>query len=86
MELCEEPYHKHEEEHVKRELFENLRVMHSLKMVHRDMKENNIGWSPSFRRWVFLDFGFTTILKEGIGEKTWTKFIGTFSYTIKELQ
>ena len=41
--------------------------MHTLKMVHRDMKVDNIGWSPYFRRWVFIDFGFAKILKENIG-------------------
>ena len=60
--------------------------MHSLKMVHRDIKPLNIAWSPSFEKWVFLDFGFATILEENRGNKTYTKFIGTFNYTIDELQ
>ena len=60
--------------------------MHSIRMVHRDIKRENIGWSPQFRRWVFLDFGFTTFLKESIGEKTYSRFIGTFSYTTTEIQ
>lgn len=59
---------------------ENLKKMHSLKMVHRDIKHSNIGWSNFFNRWIFLDFGFSTILTEDIGEKTWTKFIGTYKY------
>ena len=60
--------------------------MHTLRMVHRDMKDQNIGWSPEFQRWVFLDFGFAKILGEKIGEKTITKFIGTFHFTTDELQ
>ena len=59
--------------------------MHTLKLVHRDVKDANIGWSPEFERWVFLDFGFTKFLPESIGEKTYTKFIGTFKYTTEEL-
>ena len=60
--------------------------MHSLKLVHRDIKPLNVAWSPTFKRWIFLDFGFSTILQENFGEKTYTKFIGTFNYTIDELQ
>ena len=47
-------------------------------MVHRDIKPLNIAWSPSFEKWVFLDFGFATIVQENRGKKTYTKFIGTF--------
>ena len=35
---------------------------------------------------MFLDFGFSTILRENKGEKTYTKFIGTFHYTVDDLQ
>ena len=59
--------------------------MHTLRMVHRDLKEANIGWSSEFGKWVFLDFGFTKFLRESVGEKTYTKFIGTFKYTTEEL-
>ena len=50
------------------------------------MKEKNIGWSPTFQRWVFLDFGFAKVLKAEIGLCVWSKFIGTFNFTINELQ
>ena len=60
--------------------------MHQLKIVHRDIKEGNIGWSPSLKRWVFLDFGFSKNIQEDIGEKSETKFIGTLGYTIDELK
>ena len=69
-----------------KELFENLKIMHILRMVHRDVKNANIGWSPEFNRWVFLDFGFAKFLKESIGEKTYTKFIGTFHFMTDEIQ
>ena len=88
MELCQQPNEvkEEEEENIRQELFENLKTMHSLKMVHRDIKEPNIGWSEEFGRWVFLDFGFSTMLRQSIGQKTYTKFIGTFKYTYDELQ
>ena len=71
---------------MKNELFLNLKTMHTLRIVHRDVKEVNIGWSEKFEKWVFLDFGFTTCLRESIGEKSQTKFIGTFKYVIDEIQ
>ena len=67
-------------------MLENLKMMHFLKMTHRDVKEKNIGWSPHFKKWVFLDFGFSKIMKTEIGYQVWAKFIGTYQYTIKELQ
>ena len=68
------------------QLFEAMKEMHSLKIVHRDMKPDNVDWSPHFSRWVFLDFGFATVLEEEVGWKSRTKFIGTYSYTTRELQ
>ena len=68
------------------DLFQGLKKMHSLKIVHRDIKERNVAWSHHFQRWVFIDFGFATVLKEKIGEKSTTKFIGTYRYTTPELQ
>ena len=43
-----------------------MKEMHSLKMVHRDMKPENVDWSSHFQRWVFLDFGFATVLEEEV--------------------
>ena len=60
--------------------------MHTLRMVHRDVKDPNIGWSSEFGKWVFLDFGFATFLQEKIGETITSKFIGTFQYVVEELQ
>lgn len=50
------------------------------------MKEQNVGWSPSFKRWIFLDFGFAKFLRENIGYKSYGRFIGTYKYTLKQLQ
>ena len=33
-----------------------------------------------------MDFGFTIFLRESVGEKTYSKFIGTFRYTYDEIQ
>ena len=69
-----------------RDLFQGLKAMHALKMVHRDIKDKNVAWSHHFQRWVFIDFGFATVLKEKIGEKSTSRFIGTYRCTTPELQ
>ncbi len=54
--------------------------MHSLKIVHCDIKPQNIAFSPNFDDLIFLDFGLTRIIKERAGEKTMTAFMGTYLY------
>jgi serine/threonine protein kinase len=51
--------------------------MHSLKIVHRDIKFDNIMFSPTYKRNVFIDFGGCIFLKEQLGYRTLTKFYGT---------
>lgn len=58
--------------------------MHMLQVVHRDIKPTNILFSPTFNKNVFIDFGGTEVLKEFLGKKTLTKFIGTASYCSDE--
>ena len=81
MELCEMNLAE-EDTHFTADLLEGLKKMHKLKMVHRDIKRKNIGWSHHFQRWVFLDFGFATILEEKIGEKSMSQFIGTYKNVV----
>ena len=85
MELCEMNLTE-EDTDFKTDLFEGLKKMHTLKMVHRDIKDMNVAWSHHFQRWVFKDFGFATFLKEKIGEKSTSKFIGTYRNTTPELK
>jgi serine/threonine protein kinase len=59
--------------------------MHMLKIIHRDVKPENILFSPTFNKHVFIDFGCTGILNEAIGEVTFTKFAGTAAYCTEEL-
>jgi hypothetical protein len=37
-------------------------------MVHLDIKPANIAYSNYFKKWVFLDFGFSEIIEENPGE------------------
>jgi serine/threonine protein kinase len=57
--------------------------MHSLKVVHCDLKTSNIAWSSIYDKWVFIDFGFSKMLEEKPGKKTLTKFIGTYQFASK---
>lgn len=53
--------------------------MHSLHIVHGDIKEENIVWSQSQNKNVLIDFNCSCVLEEKIGFKTLTKFKGTLS-------
>lgn len=39
-------------------------VMHLLRIVHRDIKPDNIVWSPSLQQLVLCDFGISTPVAE----------------------
>jgi serine/threonine protein kinase len=51
-----------------------------------DIKPQNIMFSPSRKELVFIDFGLSAILKEGIGTKTKTTFVGTINYCSPEMK
>lgn len=59
--------------------------MHQLRIVHRDIKPNNIMWSNDFHGPVFIDFGGTDFIEESIGMKTKTCFTGTMSFVSEEI-
>lgn len=62
------------------DLGNSLYFMHSFKIVHGDIKPQNIMWSPQFNKLVFIDFGLTKTLRENVGELSETKFFGTYHY------
>jgi serine/threonine protein kinase len=63
-----------------------LKVMHTFKLIHKDIKPANIMYSPSLQNFVLLDFGVSTYLKEEIGFKTLTHREGTYRYMSLEMQ
>jgi serine/threonine protein kinase len=58
----------------------NLKILHSLGICHMDIKYENIGFSKKFKKFVFLDFGFSRSINETIGYQSLTNYTGTFSY------
>ena len=38
--------------------------MHSFKIIHGDIKPDNIMWSAQYNKPVFIDFGFSKCIKE----------------------
>jgi len=65
---------------LKRDLIEGLRILHLIKIIHFDIKPENIGYSRHFKKFVFLDLGLSKIIKESQGNKTLTKFRGSLYF------
>jgi len=43
-------------------LYENLAILHQLKLIHQDIKPENIMYSPSFKRLIFIDYGLSRFI------------------------
>ncbi len=61
-------------------------MLHSMHLVHRDIKPTNVCWSPNFKKYVFIDFGLSNILRQTQGQKSYTKFVGTYAFCTREMQ
>ena len=80
MEMCQKNNPWSSKEEIENDLREGMKKMHSLKIVHRDVKNKNVCWSPSLEKWVFIDFGFAKFIEEPLGRKTRSKYIGTYNF------
>jgi serine/threonine protein kinase len=54
--------------------------MHFLKIIHFDIKPDNICYSPTQNRHIFIDLGLQKIVKEDLGKKTYTNFRGSLFF------
>ncbi len=63
-----------------------MKILHYLQICHLDIKLDNIAWSPTFSKFVFIDYGFSKYVVEPINKKTKTKFIGSFGYASPEMK
>ena len=59
--------------------------MHSLHITHGNIKPDNIMFSPSLKKFVFVDFGVSRIIKEEKGEKTMSGCFGTPQYWSEDM-
>ena len=80
MEVCNKNNPWSSKEELEHDLVEGMKKMHYLKMVHRDVKDKNVCWSPSRGKWIFIDYGFAKFIEEPLGRKTRSKFIGTYNF------
>lgn len=51
-----------------------------------DIKNDNVGWSPTFNKFVFLDFNLTKVIVEDIGYMTFSSFVGSYLYSSPEMK
>ena len=51
-----------------------VKLMHFFKMVHLDVKNDNIMYSSERKEAVLIDFGFSKFIEESLGNKTYTRF------------
>lgn len=63
-----------------------MKLLHSLKICHGDIKPANILWSEEKNKLVFIDFGMSEYVSEPVGSLTYTRFFGTHSYASPEMQ
>lgn len=61
-------------------------MLHSLKIIHGDIKPENIMWSPTFKKNVLIDFGLSLFLSEKPGFKTLTNYFGTYQFSSPEMK
>ena len=54
--------------------------MHTFQLVHLDIKPSNIMYSSIRSETVYIDYGFSKLIKEKIGFKTNTCFAGSMNY------
>ena len=59
--------------------------LHSLNIVHLDIKPANTSFSPSLNEPIFLDFGLSDFIEEPIGKRTKTSYVGTLGFSSPEM-
>ena len=58
-----------------------MAVLHAFKIIHCDIKPDNIMFSPSYKKNVFIDFGLSQIIEESAGPQSLSNFRGSPQYS-----
>jgi hypothetical protein len=66
-------------------LKEELVLLHRLRVIHSDVKPENIVFSSAFQKPVLIDFGLSEVVEEECGFKTVGGFRGTPNYCSPEM-
>jgi serine/threonine protein kinase len=66
-------------------LKQELEIMHCFKIIHADIKPENVAFSYKLGKAVFIDFGLSLISKEKVGLKTNISFRGSPKYCCPEM-
>lgn len=61
-------------ENIEEDLINNLKILHSLNIIHYDIKPENICYSKVHKKHVFIDYGLHVICKEPNGSKKLSAF------------
>lgn len=69
----------------KNELLQSIKLLHQFKIIHGDIKNDNIMYSRSFEKNILIDFNCSSVISENVGEKTLTLFKGTVSKCSDEM-
>jgi len=63
------------------QLREALRVNHMFGIIHHDIKNDNVGYSKIYKRFVIIDFDLSILVREKVGELSKAFFAGTVAYS-----
>ena len=70
----------------KNEILQSIKALHDLKIIHGDIKEDNIMYSQVYKKNVLLAFNCSSVIAENVGEKTLTLFKGTHTKCYNEMK
>lgn len=59
--------------------------MHRLGIFHFDIKPDNILYSPTRKKWIFIDYNLSSLKKVAYGNKIKVDFRGTLNYCYSEM-
>ena len=66
-------------------LKQKLQLLHYFQIVHLDIKPPNIMYSRALNSLVFIDFGFSKVIKDKLGFKSKTLFYGSVIYCASDM-